>query len=120
MYVLGPYRIPSDFSFARLVGTNVRSTRLFLIAALLSASIGDENASCAPAFFKQGSRVMKQRYPRNAQLDQRLDDAAARLRKEAHGTLPGVQRETFIRRPRKAEPASHTIDLLNSPSLQPK
>lgn len=61
---------------------------------------------------------MEQRYPRNTALDQRLDDAAARLRKEDHGTP--LERETFIRRPRKAETDSHTIELLSSPSLQPK
>jgi hypothetical protein len=48
---------------------------------------------------------MAQQYPRNTQLDQRLDDAAARLRKEA-GTLPGVERETFIPRPRPADIAT--------------
>jgi hypothetical protein len=49
---------------------------------------------------------MEQKYPRNTQLDQRLDDAAARIRKEAHGTLPGVQRETFLHRPRPADTAT--------------
>lgn len=41
----------------------------------------------------------QQRYPRNTALDQRLDDAAARLRKEDRGTP--LERESFIRRPRK-------------------
>jgi hypothetical protein len=57
---------------------------------------------------------MVQKYPRNTQLDQRLDDAAARLRK---GTP--LERESFIRRPREAESAPHVIELANSPSIEP-
>jgi hypothetical protein len=55
---------------------------------------------------------------RNTLLDQRLDDEAARLHREAHGTLPGVERETFVRRTRPAENAKH-IEWVASPRLQP-
>jgi hypothetical protein len=61
---------------------------------------------------------MEQRYPRNTQLDRRLDDAAARLHREARGT--SRERETFVRRPRDAVAAPHTVELPSSPSLQPK
>ena len=62
---------------------------------------------------------MRQHYfKRNALLDQRLDDEAARLHKEAHGTLPGIERETFVRRTRPAENAKH-IEWIASPVLQP-
>jgi hypothetical protein len=55
---------------------------------------------------------MVQKCPRNTQLDQRLDDAAARLRKGSP-----LERESFIRRPRKAESPQH--ELVNSPSIEP-
>ena len=59
---------------------------------------------------------MEQRYPRNTALDQRLDDSAARLRKEARGTPR--EHDSFIRRPRKAETAKY-IEWIASPGLQP-
>ncbi|WP_308163693.1 hypothetical protein, partial [Bradyrhizobium sp. SRL28] len=40
-------------------------------------------------------------------LDNRLSEEAERLRKEARGTPPGVERDRFIRRARLAETASH-------------
>jgi hypothetical protein len=61
---------------------------------------------------------MEQRYPRNTQLDRRLDDAAARLHREARGT--SRERETFVRRSRDTVANLHTVELLDSPSLQPK
>jgi hypothetical protein len=59
---------------------------------------------------------MEHRHPRNTALDQRLDDSAARLRKEERGTPR--ERESFIRRPRKAEDALH-VEWVASPRLQP-
>lgn len=60
---------------------------------------------------------MDRRYSRNTALDQRLDDAAARLRKEDRGTP--LECDSFIRRPCKAETASPTTETLNSPGLRP-
>ena len=57
-------------------------------------------------------------FKRNTLLAQRLDDEAARLRKEAHGTVPGIERERFIRRIRPAETATH-IEWHTSPGVQP-
>jgi hypothetical protein len=52
-------------------------------------------------------------------LDQRLEEQAKRLRKEAQGTPPGVEREKLIRRARQAETAAHIQEWLSSPGLQP-
>jgi hypothetical protein len=94
---------------------------LTFIAAPSVASIGDEIAITRSRLLKDGSSAMRQQYfERNTLLDQRLDDAAARLRKRAPGTSLGVERDSFIRRPREAVTAPHTVELLNSPSLQPK
>ena len=50
-----------------------------------------------------------------APLDQRLTEEAQRLRKEARGTPPGVERERLIRRARQAETAVHMQAWLGSP-----
>ena len=53
-----------------------------------------------------------------APLDQRLEEQAKRLRKEAKGTPPGVEREKLIRQARQAETAAHMDKWLTSPGLQ--
>jgi hypothetical protein len=53
-----------------------------------------------------------------APLDQRLEEQAKRLRKEAKGTPPGVEREKLIRQARQAETAAHIDKWLTSPGLQ--
>ena len=53
-----------------------------------------------------------------ASLDQRLPQEAERLRKEAKGTPPGIEREKLIRRARQAETAVHLQEWLTSPGLQ--
>jgi hypothetical protein len=52
-------------------------------------------------------------------LDQRLEEQAKRLRDEARGTPPGVERDNLIRRARQAETASRMHDWLLSPGLRP-
>jgi predicted trehalose synthase len=52
-------------------------------------------------------------------LKQRLTDEAARLRKEALGVHPGVERERLLKRARRAETASNIFEWLNSRELQP-
>jgi hypothetical protein len=50
---------------------------------------------------------------------QRLSEEAAKLRKEARGTPPGVKRDGLIRRAQDTESASQVTGWLNSRSLQP-
>jgi hypothetical protein len=58
-------------------------------------------------------------FPQNTiSLYQRLNEEAQRLRKEARGTQPGVERERLIRKARQAETASHIDKWLSSPGLQ--
>jgi hypothetical protein len=51
-------------------------------------------------------------------LDKRLSVQAERLRKEARGTPPGVERDRLIRRARQAETASRMTQWLSSPGLK--
>jgi hypothetical protein len=56
-------------------------------------------------------------FKKSAPLNQRLDEQAKRLRKEAKGTPPGVEREKLIRQARQAETAAHMDKWLTSPGL---
>jgi hypothetical protein len=53
-----------------------------------------------------------------APLDQRLEDQAKRLRKDAKGIPPGVEREKLLRLARQAQTAAHIQEWLSSPGLQ--
>jgi hypothetical protein len=63
---------------------------------------------------------MQQRrnFKQTAPLDQRLEQQAKRLRKEAKGTPPGFEREKLVRRARQAETAAHMHQWLTSPGLR--
>nr|WP_146688111.1 hypothetical protein [Bradyrhizobium canariense] len=61
----------------------------------------------------------RRRFKQTSPLDQRLTEQAQRLRKEAQGTPPGIERERLIRRARQAETASHMQEWLTSPGLKP-
>jgi hypothetical protein len=64
------------------------------------------------------SAVQKRsRVKQTSPLDQRLTDQAQRLRKEAKGTPPGVERERLLRRARQAEAAAHMEQWLTSPGV---
>jgi broad specificity phosphatase PhoE len=54
----------------------------------------------------------------SAPLDQRFEEQAKRLRKEAKGTPPGVKRDKLIRLARQTETAAHIQEWLSSPGLQ--
>ena len=61
----------------------------------------------------------RRRFEQIDPLDKRLSEDAERLRKEARGTPPGVERDRLIRRARFLETASHMSEWLSSPGLQP-
>ena len=61
----------------------------------------------------------RRRFKQIATLDHRLDEHAERLRKEARGTPPGVERDKLIRRARQAEATVHLEEWLKSPGLRP-
>lgn len=61
----------------------------------------------------------RHRFKQTQSLNLRLTDEAQRLRKEAQGTPPGVERERLIRLARQAENATHINEWLSSPGLQP-
>jgi hypothetical protein len=62
--------------------------------------------------------MQRRRFMQTAPLDQRMTEQAERLRQEAQGTLPGVQRDKLIRQARQLETASHMQDWLTSPGLE--
>jgi predicted trehalose synthase len=55
----------------------------------------------------------RRRFKQTSSLEERLVEEAARLRKEAQGTPPGIERERLLRRAREAETASHFTEWLN-------
>ena len=60
----------------------------------------------------------RRNFKQTAPLDQRLEEQAKRLRKEAKGIPPGFEREKLIRQARQAETAAHIHEWLTSPGLQ--
>jgi hypothetical protein len=63
--------------------------------------------------------MVRRRFKQSAPLELRLGEQAERLRKEARGTPPGIEREKLLRRARQAETAAHMQEWLTSPGLQP-
>jgi hypothetical protein len=62
--------------------------------------------------------MQRRRFKQSEPLENRLADEAAKLRKEAQGTPPGIVRETLLRRARQAEAAAHMNEWLSSSGLQ--
>jgi hypothetical protein len=63
--------------------------------------------------------MQRRHFKQTAPLELRLEEQAKRLRHEAKGTPPGVEREKLIRRARQAETASHISQWISSKGLQP-
>ncbi|MEH2498678.1 hypothetical protein V1294_005157 [Bradyrhizobium sp. AZCC 1678] len=63
--------------------------------------------------------MQRRHFKQTAPLELRLEEQAKRLRQEAKGTPPGVEREKLIRRARQAETASHISQWISSKGLQP-
>ncbi len=59
----------------------------------------------------------RRRFKQTNPLGQRLAEQAKRLREEARGTPPGIDRDRLIRRARQAETAARIDDWLSSPGL---
>jgi predicted trehalose synthase len=62
--------------------------------------------------------MQRRRFTQTTTLEERLTEEAKRLRKQAQGTPPGIERERLVRRARQAETASHLSEWLNSPGLR--
>jgi len=63
--------------------------------------------------------MQRRRFEHKEPLEERLAEEAKRLREEAKGTPPGIEREQMIRKARQAEIGSHMSEWLRSPGLQP-
>jgi hypothetical protein len=57
----------------------------------------------------------RRRFIQSASLDQRLLEQAERLRKEARGTPPGVERARLLQLARQAEIGAHMSEWLSVP-----
>ncbi len=62
--------------------------------------------------------MRRRRFEQNEPLEERLAEEAKRLREEAKGIPPGIERERMIRKARQAETGSHISEWLRSPGLQ--
>ena len=62
--------------------------------------------------------MQRRQIQHDAPLDQRLVEEAQRLRKEAKGTHPGIEREQLIRKARQAETAANMQKWLSATGLQ--
>lgn len=60
----------------------------------------------------------RRRFTQTEPLEKQLTAEAARLRKEARGTPPGIERDRLVRRARQAETTSHMPEWLASGELQ--
>jgi hypothetical protein len=58
--------------------------------------------------------MQRRRFEQTSPLDQRLEEQAKRLRKEAQGVPPGGEREKLIRKARQAETAADMQEWLLS------
>ncbi|MGY4573920.1 hypothetical protein [Bradyrhizobium sp. USDA 3256] len=62
--------------------------------------------------------MRRRRFDQAPLPDEHLEEQAKRLRKEARGIPPDVEREKQIRQARKAEAAACVQEWLSSPGLQ--
>jgi hypothetical protein len=60
--------------------------------------------------------VQRRHFKQTDVLEERLTEVAKRLREEARGTPPGVERERLIRRARQAENAARVSEWLIRPA----
>ena len=76
---------------------------------VLVVVVGDENAGRAPANPPGMEQRMqkRRRIQQTESLENGLTRAIVRLRQQAGGTPPGLERERLIRRAREAKTASH-------------
>jgi hypothetical protein len=56
------------------------------------------------------SMPQRRRFTQTSTLDGRLAEEAKRLRKQAQGTPPGIERERLVRRARQAETATRMTE----------
>jgi hypothetical protein len=56
----------------------------------------------------------RRRFRQTNSLEERLAKGATQLRKQAQGTLPGVECDLLVRKVRRAETASHMAEWLAS------
>ncbi len=86
------------------------------------AVIGDENATARSRHFQAMEQRMQERRDllQTEPLLKPVVGDAERLRKEAQGTPPGIERERLLRKARQAETASRMQEWLISRGLQPR
>ena len=71
-----------------------------------------------PILKRMEQRMPERRRFTQTTLEECLAEEAKRLRKQAQGTPPGIERDRLVRRARQAETASHMTEWLASGGLQ--
>jgi hypothetical protein len=73
-----------------------------------------------PPILKRTEQRMpeRRRFTQTTSLEERLAEEAKRLRKQAQGTPPGIERERLVRRARQAETTTRMTEWLTSRGLQ--
>jgi hypothetical protein len=61
---------------------------------------------------------MPEHRPQTISLEESLPEEVKRLRKQAQGTPPGIERERLVRRARQAETTTRMTEWLTSRGLQ--
>ena len=62
--------------------------------------------------------MQRRRFTQTAPLEERLEEQAKRLRQEARGTPPGIERDKLIRRARQAETGAQINQWVSTKGLQ--
>jgi hypothetical protein len=86
------------------------------------AFIGDEIASCAPAFLwngKEHAMQVRRRLKQALSLNDRLKIFSDQLKAQASRLRPGPEQDALFKRARIADTAAHIQKWANSPGLQP-
>ena len=100
--------------------------RVSELSFITAPFFGHSSVTRPPLALPPSSHGTEQRYaaapqfPKQTPLDQRLGERAKRLRKEAQGTPPGVERDNLIRLAMQAETAAEMDEWLFSPPLTPR
>lgn len=61
----------------------------------------------------------RRRFKQTLSLEERLAQAAARMREEAKELPPGPEREALLKKARQTDTGAHVSEWLSSPGLQP-
>jgi hypothetical protein len=89
-----------------------------IIAARPQASIGEENAACAPALPTGSTGMDRRRTKQSLTFEYRMAQEAIHLRKQAEGMPFGIRRDELLRKAGQIDVAVQVNNWLGSPGLR--